>query len=89
MGYNIYDALDLIAEGRDLMFKVHHRNSGSQNESDVHLGIFQSETLVRAATKDKIIFRIRISRTLLVEPSFGLETVGFSIDLRIMQRVVE
>jgi hypothetical protein len=71
------------------VFPIVHRAGYGEYECDVHSGILNTDAPVRAAAKDEVVPWVCVRRILGVQPAFGEEIVGFGVDFRVMQRIIE
>lgn len=61
----------------------------SDDEGNIHHGIFDTDAPVGSASKDKVVSGIGLSRAIRIQPTGRVEFIGIVVDLGILERVVE
>lgn len=64
------NVLDFVAVRCQFVLEIHQDSSVGENEAHVHVGILNTDALVRTAAEDKVVLRVSIGRAVGIQPTF-------------------
>ena len=79
------NVLDLVAQFRPLVLKVHHHSCSGKNKRNIHICILQPNASMGATAIHEEIFRVGVCFALRIKPSLWDEIVSVRVNLGIMQ----
>ena len=83
------NSLNLVALWSPYVLPVPHGSGMTNDEGDIHHGVFDTDAPVGTTSEDKVISRVRLSGTVRIQPTGGVKLLGIAVDLGILKRVVK